>query len=192
MAKWRELHVLRGAQLNTWSLYSCFKWLLNFWNVLFLLSSSRRGKGSSAITMCLFLSFLPVAVGCVLEAEPFPDQNMPPFSLPCAPALVSSVGEVIAKRGALFCNSHLVSMKKEEEREGWEVRSQEWVWQCNRTSNEIAQVFTTNNHLCCLTASEAEVWELLAWSPTSNYHTEVISLPGVWYGHQLTCMQVFG
>lgn len=72
------------------------------------------------------------------------------------------------------------------------LRSQEWVCQCDRTSNEIAQVFTTNNHLCCLTASEAEVWELLAWSPTSNYHTEVISLPGVWCGHQLTCMQVFG
>lgn len=46
---------------------------------------------------------------------------IPPFSLHCAPVHISSVAEVIAKKGALSCNSHLVSMQRNEGREGREV-----------------------------------------------------------------------
>ena len=79
---------------------------------MFCFSSLPPGEERNVLLLssyCFYPSFqllLPV-----LEADIFPDQNAPP-SLQSAPAHVSFV-KVTAKKGASFCNSHLVSLNRE-------------------------------------------------------------------------------
>lgn len=64
--------------------------VLDFCSVLFLLSSFKRGKGSS-VTVSLLLFIFPVAVASVLEANFSTVLNTPPFLLQHAPAHIPLV-----------------------------------------------------------------------------------------------------
>jgi len=89
--------------------------VLDFCSVLFLLSSFKRGKGSS-VTVSLLLFIFPVAVAFVLEANFSTVLNTPPFLLQHASAHIPLVTEKIMKC-ALFYNSYLVSKNREKGRE---------------------------------------------------------------------------
>lgn len=68
-----------------------------FCSLLFLLSSSRKGK-ECFVTVSLLLFISPVAVAFALEANFSPVLNTPPFLLPCAPVHIPSVTEKIVKK----------------------------------------------------------------------------------------------
>lgn len=137
-----------------------FKWSVDDLNVLFLFLSSRRGREYFAIIQ-LLLTFFPVAIACAWSWWFFFWSECFTFSAEtrhCVSEHISSV-EVTAKKGASFCNSHLGFLnevgrvqKSEEPRVSMLIG----IWW------DVRWVFTTSNNLCCFTATETEVPELLA------------------------------
>lgn len=81
---------------------------------MFCFSSLPPGEGRNVLLLLSYCFYPFQLLLPVLEAGIFPDENAPP-SLQSAPVHISFV-EVTAKKGALFCNSHLVSLNREGRR----------------------------------------------------------------------------